>query len=94
MAPISDPGAGGGEEASFPAAAVGRIPTLYRLSTMMRFKGENGAELQKIDVTKLSLETRHNFIERILRVTDEDHERFLRKLRERLDRYFALYFTS
>ncbi|CAM6107413.1 unnamed protein product [Calypogeia fissa] len=90
MAEILDVGASvvGDEEAPSQWAAVENLPTLKGLrTTMLRFEDENGKQtVQQIDVTKLTGEDRHHIIERILRITDEDHERFLKNLRKRLDR--------
>ncbi|CAM6120550.1 unnamed protein product [Calypogeia fissa] len=53
-----------------------------------RLETENGERTPKMDVTKSTSleEDRHHLVERILRNPDEDHECFLRKLRDRLDR--------
>ncbi|PWZ23262.1 ABC transporter G family member 38 [Zea mays] len=41
---------------------------------------------EEVDVRAMGLAQRQAFVERVLRVTDEDNERFLRKLRPRIDR--------
>ena len=47
--------------------------------------GEGGGG-EVVDVRRLDVSDRHEFIERVFRVADEDNQRFLQKLRDRIDR--------
>lgn len=44
-------------------------------------------QFKAVDVRKLGVGERQEFIERVFRVAEEDNQRFLQKLRNRLDRY-------
>ncbi|MQL78829.1 hypothetical protein Taro_011257 [Colocasia esculenta] len=81
-------------------AALEKLPTYDRLRTSI-FKsiaegggggGEEHAHAGKkynhreVDVRKLGLNERQEFIERVFRVAEEDNERFLKKLRNRIDK--------
>lgn len=77
-------------------AAIEKLPTYDRLRTSI-FKsftesGEIGSSQtqpilhKQVDVRNLDMEDRRTFIERIFKVTEEDNEKFLRKLRDRIDR--------
>ena len=44
-------------------------------------------QFKEVDVRKLAVGDRQEFIERVFRVADEDNQRFLQKLRNRIDRY-------
>ncbi|XP_043709750.1 ABC transporter G family member 42-like [Telopea speciosissima] len=76
-------------------AALEKLPTYDRLrTTIMKSFVENehqdqqGSKLvhKEIDVRKLDMNDRQDFIERIFKVAEEDNEKFLRKLRNRIDR--------
>lgn len=77
-------------------AAIEKLPTYDRLRTSI-FKsftesGEIGSSQtqpilhKQVDVRNLDMDDRRTFIERIFKVTEEDNEKFLRKLRDRIDR--------
>jgi hypothetical protein len=42
---------------------------------------------QEVDIQGLGLAERKNLIERLMRTAEEDNERFLLKLRDRMERY-------
>ncbi|XP_042501406.1 ABC transporter G family member 42-like [Macadamia integrifolia] len=77
-------------------AALEKLPTYDRLrTTIMKSFVENhdhqdqqGSKLvhKEVDVRKLDMNDRQDFIERIFKVAEEDNEKFLRKLRNRIDR--------
>ncbi|KAJ3686419.1 hypothetical protein LUZ61_015583 [Rhynchospora tenuis] len=83
-------------------AAIERLPTYNRLRTaifksVVDGDGGGGEEREdrggamkfahrEVDVRKLGMEERQDFIERMFRVAEEDNEKFLRKFRERIDR--------
>lgn len=51
-----------------------------------RGRGALKFEHREVDVRKLGIKEREEFIKRVFRVADEDNEKFLRKFRERIDR--------
>ncbi|KAJ3692072.1 hypothetical protein LUZ60_012422 [Juncus effusus] len=81
-------------------AALERLPTHNRLRTAIlksavgekenEVKNDSGGQLRfehkEVDVRKLGMGERQEFIERVFRVAEEDNEKFLRKLRDRIDR--------
>lgn len=76
-------------------AAIERLPTYNRLRTaiLTAVADEGGGESRnlkiehrEVDVRKLGLKEREEFITRVFRVAEEDNEKFLRKFRERIDR--------
>lgn len=77
------------DEEALKWAALEKLPTYDRLRTaILRNVGDNGkGSYEEIDVTKLGYEDRQHIIEKILKITEEDNERFLLKLRDRIDRY-------
>ncbi|KAL3696312.1 hypothetical protein R1sor_010388 [Riccia sorocarpa] len=76
------------DEEALKWAALEKLPTYDRLRTaILKNVGENGTvQHEEIDVTKLGYEDRQHIIEKILKITEEDNERFLLKLRDRIDR--------
>ncbi|CAA7402812.1 unnamed protein product [Spirodela intermedia] len=77
-------------------AALEKLPTYDRLRTSIFKTLAEGSEEQQqagarflhkeVDVRKLGVNERQEFIERVFRVAEEDNERFLRKLRNRIDK--------
>ncbi|VVA97859.1 unnamed protein product [Arabis nemorensis] len=61
-------------------AALEKLPTFTRLRTTI-FQ-----PYDLVDVTKLGVDDRQKFIDSIFKVTEEDNEKFLKKLRKRIDR--------
>lgn len=75
-------------------AALERLPTYDRLRKGMlpQQTSVNGkAGLEEVDLTKLAPKEKKHLMEIILKFVEEDNEKFLRRLRERTDRFF-LYF--
>jgi hypothetical protein len=64
-------------------AALERLPTHSRVRKGIVGDG-GGGEL--VDVGDLGFQERTRLLERLVRVAEEDHERFLLKLRQRIDR--------
>ncbi|KAK1266094.1 ABC transporter G family member 36 [Acorus gramineus] len=65
-------------------AALEKLPTYDRLRTgIIKSLPE---EHREVDVRKLGMNERQEFIERIFKVAEEDNERFLRKFRNRIDK--------
>ena len=70
-------------------AAIERLPTYDRLRKgMLRQVLENGRVVHdEVDVTRLGIQDKNRLMESILKVVEEDNEKFLMRLRERTDRY-------
>ncbi|XP_020088222.1 ABC transporter G family member 42-like [Ananas comosus] len=92
-------GGGDDDEEALRWAALERLPTYSRLRTAILKSTVDGAgdgggggggggryEHRQVDVRKLGIGERQEFIERVFRVAEEDNERFLKKLRHRIDR--------
>ncbi|XP_050226195.1 ABC transporter G family member 39-like [Mercurialis annua] len=70
-------------------AAIERLPTYERLRKgMLRQAVDNGNVIQisEIDVRKLGMQDKKQLMDSILRVVEDDNEKFLLRLRERTDR--------
>eukprot|EP01018_Ginkgo_biloba_P026509 Gb_37006 [translate_table: standard] len=76
------------EEEALKWAAIEKLPTYDRLRTsILKNIHERGDVLHdQIDVRSIELETRQQLMERLVKVADQDNERFLNKLRRRIDR--------
>jgi hypothetical protein len=87
--------AGDDDEEALRWAAIERLPTYSRMRTaMLSAEAAAAAEAEgkqqqyrEVDVRKLAVGERQEFIERVFRVAEEDNQRFLQKLRDRIDRY-------
>ncbi|KAL0319301.1 UNVERIFIED_CONTAM: ABC transporter G family member 35 [Sesamum angustifolium] len=79
------------DEESLIWAALEKLPTYDRLrKSVLKSLVESDDNMNKVvnkvvDVRKLNVHEREEFIDRVLKVTEEDNERFLRKLRNRID---------
>ncbi|KAI3860698.1 hypothetical protein MKX03_014734 [Papaver bracteatum] len=65
-------------------AALERLPTYNRIR-----KGiptDDGKEIKEIDIKNLGFQEKKQLIERLLKVAEEDNEKFLFKLKNRIDR--------
>ncbi|XP_022159382.1 ABC transporter G family member 36-like, partial [Momordica charantia] len=71
-------------------AVIEKLPTYDRLRTSIfkSFTGndEIGQTHKQIDVRRLDMDDRRQFIDTVFKVAEEDNEKFLRKLRDRIDR--------
>jgi hypothetical protein len=57
----------------------------------MKHVGENGKVVHdEVDVAKLGLHDKKILLDSILKIVEEDNEKFLRKLRDRQDRSVSL----
>ena len=65
-------------------AAIQKLPTVARLRKALLTSSEG--EVYEIDVQKLGLQERRTLLERLVRTVEEDNEKFLLKLKERIDR--------
>ena len=72
------------DEEALTWAAIERLPTLDRLHKGI-FKTSN-CGVSEIDVHNLGLQERQALLERLVKVAEEDNEKFLLKLKNRIDR--------
>lgn len=63
--------------------AIQKLPTVARLRKGLLTNPEGQAS--EIDVKKLGLQERRYLLERLVRIAEEDNEKFLLKLRNRMD---------
>lgn len=70
-------------------AAIERLPTYDRVRTgMLKQVMSNGRVVHgEVDVTKLGTQDKKQLMESILKVVEEDNEKFLMRLRNRTDRF-------
>lgn len=70
-------------------AALERLPTYDRVRKgVLKQVLDNGNVVHgDVDVTKLAMQDKKRLLESILKFVEEDNEQFLRRLRERIDRY-------
>ncbi|KAJ6407594.1 hypothetical protein OIU84_010975 [Salix udensis] len=69
-------------------AAIERLPTYDRMRKgMLRQVLDNGRIVQsEVDVTRLGMQDKKQLMENILKVVEEDNEKFLRRVKDRTDR--------
>lgn len=69
-------------------AAIERLPTYDRLRKgMLKHVLENGRVVHdEVDVTKIGMQEKQQLMESMLRIIEQDNEKFLTRLRERTDR--------
>ncbi|KAK7245297.1 hypothetical protein RIF29_40136 [Crotalaria pallida] len=73
------------DEESLKWAAIQKLPTFARLRTGLLASSE-GEAANEIDIHKLGLQERRVLLERLVRVAEGDNEKFMTKLRARIDR--------
>ncbi|KAM3199499.1 hypothetical protein P3L10_031859 [Capsicum annuum] len=66
-------------------AALEKLPTFDRLRKRLLF-GEQGVGANEVDIHDLGNQQSKDLIDRLVKVADEDNEKFLLKLRDRIDR--------
>lgn len=80
------------DEENLKWAALEKLPTYDRVRrAIIRHVVDDDGEGRKfvsneVDISKLGLHDRKALLERIFRVVEEDNERFLNRLRDRIDR--------
>ena len=81
------------DEEALKWAAIEKLPTYDRLRTsiIQTFAEQDQAQGNKVqhkevDVRKLDMNERQQLIDRIFKVAEEDNEKYLRKLRNRVDK--------
>ncbi|KAL6208156.1 hypothetical protein ACLB2K_019107 [Fragaria x ananassa] len=73
------------DEESLNWAAIERLPTFLRIRRSILADQEEG-KAREIDVKYLGLLERKNLLERLVKIAEEDNEKFLFKLRDRMNR--------
>lgn len=72
------------DEEALKWAALEKLPTFDRLRKGLLFG--SGGEVNEVDVPNIGFQERKTLIERLIKVAEEDNEKFLTKLRNRVDR--------
>ncbi|TQD71631.1 hypothetical protein C1H46_042845 [Malus baccata] len=80
------------DEESLTWAAIERLPTYLR--TRRGLLAEEEGKAREIDVTNLGLLERKNLLERLIKIAEEDNEKFLLKLKDRMNRVGLEYPTT
>jgi hypothetical protein len=77
------------DEEALKWAALEKLPTYDRLRTSILKSMDPAGKVvtQEVDVTDLGMWERRMLVDRLLKVADEDNEKFLSKLRNRIDKY-------
>lgn len=75
------------DEEALKWAAIEKLPTYDRMRKGILTAGGEGGVVQEVDILGLGLQERKNLLERLMRTAEEDNERFLLKLRNRMERY-------
>lgn len=75
-------------------AAIERLPTYDRLrkGMLMQVTSNGNVVRDEVDVTKLGPQAKKQLMESILKVVEDDNERFLTRLRSRTDRLIQILF--
>ena len=66
-------------------AALEKLPTYSRIRRGLLLEEEG--QSREVDITKLDLIERRNLLDRLVKIADEDNEKLLMKLKQRIDRY-------
>ncbi|KAH0996912.1 hypothetical protein GBA52_020776 [Prunus armeniaca] len=80
-------GAAEEEEEELKWAAIERLPTYERMKKGMMRQVMSGGRVvhDEVDVTKLRTEDKKQLMDSILKVVEDDNEKFLKRLRDRTD---------
>ncbi|GKD30657.1 hypothetical protein Tco_1241435, partial [Tanacetum coccineum] len=71
------------DEEALKWASLEKLPTFDRLRKGLLFGSKGG--LNEVDIDSLGIEQRQRLLDRLVKVADEDKEKFLLKLRNRID---------
>ncbi|CAN4120751.1 unnamed protein product [Withania somnifera] len=74
------------DEEALKWAALEKLPTYDRLRKGILFGSQGTGTLAQVDVGDLGFQQRQNLLDRLVKVADEDNEKFLLKLKNRIDR--------
>lgn len=83
-------GDGEDDEEALKWAAIEKLPTYLRVRRGILTEEEEGKPSREIDIATLGLLERRSVLERLVKIADKDNERFLMKLKDRIDRFFFL----
>ncbi|RVW77079.1 Pleiotropic drug resistance protein 1 [Vitis vinifera] len=72
------------DEEALKWAALEKLPTYNRMRKGLLMGSEG--EANEVDIHNLGLQERKNLVERLVKIADEDNEKFLLKLKNRIDR--------
>lgn len=72
------------DEEALKWAAIERLPTYLRIKRGILTEAEG--QSREVDIEELGLLERRNILERLVKITEEDNEMFLMKLKNRIDR--------
>ncbi|KAK1376049.1 hypothetical protein POM88_032242 [Heracleum sosnowskyi] len=73
------------DEEALKWASLEKLPTFDRLRKGLLL-GSQGDGFNEVDIDNLGMQQRKNLLERLVKVAEEDNEKFLLKLRDRIDR--------
>ncbi|KAJ6674051.1 PLEIOTROPIC DRUG RESISTANCE PROTEIN 1 [Salix viminalis] len=73
------------DEEALKWAALEKLPSFLRMRRGILT--EEKGQAREIDVANLGLIEKRNLLERLVKISEEDNERFLLKLKERIHRY-------
>ena len=76
------------DEEALKWAALEKLPSFLRMRRGILT--EERGQAREIDVANLGLIEKRNLLERLVKISEEDNERFLLKLKERIHRYWIL----
>ena len=72
------------DEEALKWAAIEKLPTNLRLERGILT--EEKGQPREIDIKNLGLVEKRNLLERLVKIAEEDNEKFLLKLKDRIDR--------
>lgn len=73
------------DEESLKWAAIERLPTFQRVRRGILTEAEGQA--REVEIQNLGLLERQDILDRLVKIAEEDNEKFLKKLKRRIDRY-------
>ena len=83
---------GDDDEEALKWAAIEKLPTYLRIRRGILTTEDQGKPSREIDIANLGLLERRNVLDRLVKIADKDNERFLMKLKDRIDRFFIFLF--
>lgn len=76
------------DEAALTWAALEKLPTYNRIRKGF-LSGVDGGELKEVNIKDLGYQERKSLLERLIKVGEEDLEKFLLKVKNRIERYLC-----
>ncbi|KAI4380937.1 hypothetical protein MLD38_007066 [Melastoma candidum] len=73
------------DEEALTWAALEKLPTYLRIRRGILAEGDG--QSREIDIQNLGIVERRNLLERLMKVAEEDNEKFLMKLKHRIERF-------